>query len=115
MLIGVVTVFEDFPTATIIWAIWAIVYQQFENHVIQPQVQKRTVHVHPFMTIVSVLFGSTLSGVLGALVAIPVAASIQILLREYLDPRTLSLREPPPPPEDPPTPPMAPADDPAPA
>jgi hypothetical protein len=51
---------------------------------------------------------------MGALVAIPVAASIQILLREYLDPRTLSLREPPPP-EDPPTPPMAPADDPAPA
>ncbi len=114
VLIGVVTVFEDFPTVTIIWTIWAIVYQQFENHVIQPQVQKRTVHVHPFVTIVSVLIGSTLMGVLGALVAIPVAASIQILLREYFDPRTLSLKSPPPPHEDPP-PPVAPADDPAPA
>ena len=51
-------VFEDFPTATIIWVIWAIVYQQFENHVIQPQMQKRTVNVNPFLTIVSVLFGS---------------------------------------------------------
>ena len=71
VLIGVVTLFEDFPTATIIWAIWAIVYQQFENHVIQPQVQKRTVNVHPFVTIVSVLIGSTLLGVLGALAGDP--------------------------------------------
>ena len=69
VLIGIVTLFENFPTATIVWAIWAIVYQQFENHVIQPQIQKRTVHVHPFVTIVSVLFGATLLGVLGALVA----------------------------------------------
>jgi predicted PurR-regulated permease PerM len=92
VLIGIVTLFENFPTATIIWAIWAIVYQQFENHVIQPQVQKRTVHVQPFITIVAVLFGATLLGVLGALVAIPVAASIQILLREYVDLRTLSIK-----------------------
>jgi predicted PurR-regulated permease PerM len=112
VLIGIVTLFENFPTATIIWAIWAIVYQQFENHVIQPQIQKRTVHVHPFITIVSVLFGATLLGVLGALVAIPVAASIQILFREYVDMRTMSIKpeppeEPPPtegPPEEPPPP-----------
>jgi predicted PurR-regulated permease PerM len=92
VLIGVVTLFEDFPTATIIWVVWAIVYQQFENHVIQPQIQKRTVHVHPFITIVAVLFGATLLGVLGALVAIPVAASIQILIREYVDLRTLTIK-----------------------
>ena len=107
-LIGVVTLFENFPVATIIWVIWAIVYQQFENHLIQPQIQKRTVQVQPFITIVAVLFGATLLGVLGALVAIPVAASIQILLREYVDLRTLSIR--PEPPEPPPAPP-----DPAPA
>ena len=90
VLIGLVTLFDDFPTATIIWAIWAIVYQQFENHVIQPQVQKRTVNVHPFLTIVAVLFGSTLLGRPRRALAIPVAASIQIFLREYFDPRTLS-------------------------
>ena len=106
VLIGAVTLFENFPTATIIWAIWAVVYQQIENHVIQPQIQKRTVNVHPFITIVAVLFGATLLGVLGALVAIPVAASIQILIREYVDLRTLSIKtpEPPPPPEPPPEP-----------
>jgi predicted PurR-regulated permease PerM len=114
VLIGLVTLFEDFPTATIIWVVWAIIYQQFENHVIQPQVQKRTVNVHPFITIVSVLLGSALLGVLGALLAIPIAASIQILLREYFDPRTMSLRQPPPPDEDTPPPPE-PAGDPSPA
>jgi len=113
VLIGLVTVFDNFPTVTIIWAVWAIVYQQFENHVIQPQVQKRTVNVHPFVTIVSVLIGSTLLGILGALLAIPIAASIQILIREYFDPRTLSIRKEPPP-EDPSAPPPS-ANDPAPA
>jgi predicted PurR-regulated permease PerM len=103
VIIGVVTVFNDFPTDTIIWVIWAIAYQQIENNLIQPQIQKRTVNVHPLLTIVAVLFGSTLLGVLGALVAIPVAASIQILIREYVDLRTMSVRphEPPPPPGDP--------------
>ena len=101
VIIGLVTLFEDFPTATIIWAIWAIVYQQLENNLIQPQIQRRTVNVHPFITIVAVLFGATLLGVMGALVAIPIAASIQIIVREYVDLRTLSLKshDPPPPSE----------------
>jgi predicted PurR-regulated permease PerM len=115
VLIGIVTLFENFPTATIVWAIWAIVYQQFENHVIQPQIQKRTVHVHPFVTIVSVLFGATLLGVLGALVAIPVAASIQILIREYVDLRTMTIKREPQPDERPPgeAPPEAPPTEPS--
>lgn len=83
VLIGLVTLFTDFPTTTIIWAIWAVLYQQFENHLIQPQIQKRTVNVSPFVTIVAVLLGGTLLGILGALLAIPIAASIQILLNEW--------------------------------
>jgi predicted PurR-regulated permease PerM len=112
VLIAVVTLFENFPTATIVWVVWAIVYQQFENHVIQPQIQKRTVHVQPFITIVAVLFGASLLGVLGALVAIPVAASIQILIREYVDLRTMSIK---PPEDDSPPDQTPPAVDPAPA
>jgi predicted PurR-regulated permease PerM len=111
VLIGIVSLFGDFPTDTILWTIWAIVYQQLENNLIQPQVQKRTVNVNGFVVLVSVLFGATLLGVLGALVAIPIAASIQILVREYVDLRTISLKGPEPPP-----PPMAsPPPDPAPA
>ena len=83
IIVGVVTLFNDFPTDTIIWTVWAIIYQQVENTVIQPQIQKRAVDVHPFVVMVSVLFGATLLGVPGALVAIPVAASIQIILNEW--------------------------------
>jgi predicted PurR-regulated permease PerM len=83
ILVGIVTVFGDFPTATIVWVIYSIVYQQVENTLIQPQIQKRAVNVHPFIVLVAVLFGSTLLGVLGALVAIPVAASVQIAIREW--------------------------------
>jgi predicted PurR-regulated permease PerM len=83
VIVGLVTVFNDFPADTIVWTLWAIVYQQFENNVVQPQIQKRTVRVHPFVVLVAVLFGATLLGVLGALVAIPVAASIQIAIREW--------------------------------
>jgi predicted PurR-regulated permease PerM len=83
VLIGVVTLFSDFPTDTILWTVWAIVYQQLENNLVQPQIQKRTVKVNGFVVLVSVLFGATLLGVLGALVAIPIAASIQIVIREW--------------------------------
>jgi predicted PurR-regulated permease PerM len=83
ILIGVVTLFTNFPTATIVWTIWAIVYQQIENNLIQPQIQKRTVQIQPFFVLVAVLFGSTLLGIVGALVAIPLAATIQILVQEW--------------------------------
>jgi predicted PurR-regulated permease PerM len=83
IIVGVVTVFGDFPTVTIIWTIWAIFYQQIENTVIQPRIQSKAVDVQPFIVLISVLFGSTLFGIAGALLAIPVAASIQIAAREY--------------------------------
>jgi predicted PurR-regulated permease PerM len=82
IIIGIVTLFTNFPTATIVWTIWAIVYQQIENNVIQPQIQRRTVQIQPFLVLVAVLFGSTLLGVVGALVAIPLAATVQILVQE---------------------------------
>jgi predicted PurR-regulated permease PerM len=81
--IGIVTLFSDFPIDTIVWAVWSIVYQQLENNVIQPRIQSAAVQVHPFVVLVAVLFGSTLFGVLGALLAIPAAAAIQISVREY--------------------------------
>jgi predicted PurR-regulated permease PerM len=84
ILVGIVTLFVDFPTITIIWAVWAIVYQQVENSVIQPRIQSRAVDINPFAVIVSVLFGATLFGIIGAVLAVPVAATVQILGREYL-------------------------------
>jgi len=92
IIVGIVTLFVDFPTATIIWTIWAIVYQQVENNVIQPRIQSRAVDVQPFVVLVAVLFGSTLFGIIGALVAVPVAASAQIVLREVLRYRATTQR-----------------------
>lgn len=78
-----VTLFTGFPTTTILWAIFAVVYPQLENYVLQPQLQKRAVQVEPFITIVAVLFGGTLLGIVGALLAIPAAAAIQVVLQEW--------------------------------
>jgi predicted PurR-regulated permease PerM len=83
VIVGLVTLLSDFPRDTIVWVIWAIVYQQIENNLIQPQVQRRTVQTHPFVVLVAVLCGATLFGVLGALLAIPLAASIQILVKDW--------------------------------
>ena len=83
IIVAIITLFNDFPTATIIWIVWSIVYQQIENSVIQPRIQARAVSVHPFVVLTSVLFGSTLFGILGALLAIPIAAAIQIAVIEY--------------------------------
>jgi predicted PurR-regulated permease PerM len=83
VIVGIVTLFHDFPTVTVIWVIFAIAYQQFENYVVQPRIQSRAVDLDPFIIVVAALFGGTLLGVVGALVAIPVAAAIQIAVREY--------------------------------
>jgi predicted PurR-regulated permease PerM len=104
VVVGVVTLFNDFPTATIVWAIWSVVYQQIENTVIQPRIQSRAVQVEPFVVLVAVLFGSALFGVFGALLAIPAAATLQIAIYEYSYYRRTRLGEDPDE-DDPPTPP----------
>ncbi len=82
VLIAIVTAFTDFPTDLIVWIVFFLVYQQVENNLLQPVVYRRAVSVAPLLVIVSILVGSSLLGVLGALVAIPVAAAIQIVVRD---------------------------------
>jgi predicted PurR-regulated permease PerM len=61
-----------------------ILYQQLENHVLQPVVYNRTVKLSPLVILISVLIGAEVAGVLGALGAIPVAGSIQVIVADYL-------------------------------
>jgi predicted PurR-regulated permease PerM len=63
-------------TAAIIVAIFFVVYQQLENHVLQPVVYGRTVELSPLAVLVAVLVGAEVAGVLGALGAIPIAGAI---------------------------------------
>ncbi|MDP9134485.1 MAG: AI-2E family transporter [Actinomycetota bacterium] len=90
-LVGVVTLFADFPGDTIVWVVFVVVYQQVENSVFQPLVYRRTVNLHPLAVITAILIGSSLLGVLGALVAIPIAAAIQIALKDVWENRPSSI------------------------
>lgn len=62
-----------------------IVYQQVENIIIQPRVQGRAASLSPLVVFLSVLVGSSLLGVLGALFAVPVAGVIQIVVRQVIE------------------------------
>jgi predicted PurR-regulated permease PerM len=60
-----------------------IVYQQLENHLLQPLVYGRTVQLSPLAILISVLIGAEVAGVIGALAAIPVAGTIQIVFVDW--------------------------------
>jgi predicted PurR-regulated permease PerM len=64
--------------------VFFVVYQQVENHVLQPLVYSRTVQLSPLAILIAVLIGAKLAGVLGALGAIPVAGTVQVLMLEWL-------------------------------
>ena len=83
VLILIVTLFTDFPSATIIYGIFLILYQQVENNVLQPFIFKRTVNVPPLVVILAILAGSSVLGIVGALVAIPLAAALLIVVKEF--------------------------------
>jgi predicted PurR-regulated permease PerM len=68
-------------------AIFFATYQQVENYIVQPRVMKRSVDVQPAVTIIAALIGGALLGVIGALLAIPAAAAVALILREVVMPR----------------------------
>ena len=74
-------------TAGIIITVVFIVYQQFENHVLQVTIMAKTVKLNPLTVLVSVLAGVELYGFLGALLAIPAAGVLQVVFRDIFDAR----------------------------
>jgi predicted PurR-regulated permease PerM len=93
IVVALATVPVSFPTATIVWIAFIIVWQRIEDYVVQPLVYGRSVHVNPLVTIVSLLVGAQLLGILGVLLAIPSAAAIQIILRDWWTARGLQAPE----------------------
>jgi predicted PurR-regulated permease PerM len=81
-----VALFVSFKVG-LIAGIYYVAYQQIENYVLYPRVMKRSVDVSPAATVVAVLIGGSLLGVLGALLAIPIAAAVQLVLQEVVVPR----------------------------
>jgi predicted PurR-regulated permease PerM len=86
ILIGTVAFLHSIP-AGIVVVVFFVVYQQIENHLLQPVIYGRTVQLSPLAVLVSILIGAELAGILGALGAIPVAGSIQVLIRDWLQHR----------------------------
>ena len=68
--------------ALIVVAIFFVLYQQLENHVLQPVILSRTVKLNPLAVLVAILVGVELAGILGALLAIPVAGIVQVIIRD---------------------------------
>jgi predicted PurR-regulated permease PerM len=64
--------------------IFVVVYQQFENYVLQPKLTSKTVDIHPAVAFGSVIAGTALLGAVGALVAIPAVATLQAFLGAYV-------------------------------
>lgn len=83
----VIVAFFDDPRNAVIAIVYYVVYQQLENYVVAPRVMQRTVSVPGPVTVVAALAGGALLGVLGALLAIPVAAGLILLYEEVLVPR----------------------------
>jgi predicted PurR-regulated permease PerM len=91
----IVFVSEDWVRGVIVLGFF-IVYQQVENHVLQPVIYGRTVELSPLTVLVAILIGAELAGVLGALAAIPIAGSLLAIGREVLLYRRETMIETPP-------------------
>jgi predicted PurR-regulated permease PerM len=83
IIIAIVAFLHSIPAGIVVVAFF-IVYQQIENHLLQPVVYGRTVQLSPLAVLISVLIGAELAGVLGALAAIPVAGTLQVILVDFL-------------------------------
>ena len=83
-LIVIIVGFLVSPVTGVILVVYFLVYQQIENNVLQPLVYGRRVHLHPIVVFLAAVAGAQLLGILGALLAIPVAEIIRILGVEWL-------------------------------
>ncbi|HEU4910476.1 MAG TPA: AI-2E family transporter, partial [Actinomycetes bacterium] len=79
--------FTESAAVGIACVVFYVAYQQFENYVVYPRVMRRAVDVPAAVTVVAVLLGGALLGVVGALLAIPIAAAVLLVVRQVAIPR----------------------------
>lgn len=88
IIVTTVALFNSVPAALFILAYY-ILYQQIENYAIQPKVQANSTNMSPLLVFSSVIVGVSFGGLLGGLVAIPVAGCLRILILDYLETRDI--------------------------
>lgn len=88
VIVSAVALFHSPATALIVLAIY-ITYQQIENYAIQPRIQANSTDMSPLLVFMSVIVGVSFNGLLGGLVAIPIAGCLRILILDYLNRKNL--------------------------
>ncbi len=86
VIVTIVAFFASWPVG-LATLIFYLIYQQVENYLVYPRVMKKSVDVSPAAAIISVLIGGALLGVVGALLAIPICAAVQLVTKEIVLPR----------------------------
>ena len=86
VIVSLVALSKGLPVG-IATACFYIAYRFLEDYLLNPRVMKHTVKVTPGLTIIATLIGGSLLGIIGALIAVPIAATIQLLLQEVVFPR----------------------------
>ncbi len=87
IVVSLVALTKGLPVAIATGGFYAF-YRLFEDYLLVPRVMNRTVRISPGLTIIATLIGATLWGLLGALVAIPIAAGVRLMLEEVVFPAT---------------------------
>lgn len=85
-IIAIVLLFNSIPAA-LVFIVYYLIYQQIENNVIQPVVQSRTVQLSALAVISAAILGIGVLGIVGAIIAIPIAGCIRVLVLDYLSHR----------------------------
>jgi predicted PurR-regulated permease PerM len=86
VIVSLVALSKGLPVG-IATACFYIAYRFVEDYLLNPRVMKHTVKVTPGLTIIATLIGGSLLGIVGALIAVPIAATVQLLLQEVVVPR----------------------------
>jgi len=84
VIITALLAFNNIPAA-IIYAIYFVIYQQIENNFISPQIQSKKIELSALAVLVAVTTGLYMFGIVGGIIAIPIAGSIRVLVNEYIE------------------------------
>lgn len=89
VIVSLLLAFNNIPAA-VIYAIYFVIYQQIENNFISPHIQSKRIDLSALMVLAAVTIGLYMFGVVGGIIAIPIAGSIRVLVEEYLEKRQLN-------------------------
>lgn len=87
-LVAMIFLLSGQPVAALVFAVFTIVYVQFESAVLNPAIYSKNVDVSPLTVLASILIGGAVAGIMGALIAIPVAATLKVVINALLQNRT---------------------------